>query len=226
MRNKQTILTGCIVTLTLLFAGMSWADDDHGMVSYKVTVTNLTGHQPLSPILVATHRGGMSFFQPGETASDELAAMAEAGNAMPLAEKLSDMHGVSAVEVSAGITAPGQTTTVIIKARRHRDHLSVGTMLVNTNDAFAAVANVHLPKRGHAVTYMAPAYDAGTETNDELCANVPGPACGGAGLSPMDTGEGFVTIHNGIHGIGGLMASQYDWRNPVAKIVVERMHDD
>ena len=71
---------------------------------------------------------------------------------------------------------------------------------------------------------MADGYDAGSETNDELCATVPGPACRGAGPSPEDSGEGFVYIHNGVHSIGGLSAVEYDWRNPVAKVVIEHMN--
>ncbi len=42
-------------------------------------------------------------------------------------------------------------------------------------------------------------------------------------IPPDDEGEGFVTIHNGIHGIGGMEAATYDWRNPVAKIVIKQV---
>ncbi|CAH1201327.1 hypothetical protein NTGBS_440050 [Candidatus Nitrotoga sp. BS] len=31
-------------------------------------------------------------------------------------------------------------------------------------------------------------------------------------------------IHNGIHGIGGLDTTIYDWRNPAAQIVIKRMN--
>jgi len=84
--------------------------------------------------------------------------------------------------------------------------------------------DVQFPKGKQSVTYLAPAYDAGTETNDEAYANVPGPACRGEALSYYDEGEGFVTIHNGVHGIGELNPSIYDWRNPVAKIIVTRVY--
>jgi hypothetical protein len=46
--------------------------------------------------------------------------------------------------------------------------------------------------------------------------------CAGAGGSPGVGGEGFVHIHPGIHGIGDLIPAQRDWRNPVAKISIER----
>ncbi|MCH6583458.1 MAG: hypothetical protein E2O37_00035 [Proteobacteria bacterium] len=69
-----------------------------------------------------------------------------------------------------------------------------------------------------------PAYDAGSETNDESCANIPGPpdGCTGAGVSPDDDGEGYVHIHAGIHGISDLIAADRDWRNPVARITIRR----
>ena len=55
--------------------------------------------------------------------------------------------------------------------------------------------------------------------------HIPGPICGGAGLSPGENpdDEGYVHIHRGIHGIGDLNASVYDWRNPVARITVTRV---
>ena len=69
---------------------------------------------------------------------------------------------------------------------------------------------------------MAPGYDGGSEINDELCANIPGPHCGGAAFSD-DDGEGYVHIHPGIFGVGDLQASEYDWKNPIAKITVRRI---
>ena len=71
------------------------------------------------------------------------------------------------------------------------------------------------------MTYLANAYDAGSETNDELSSTVAG--LGGEGYSPNDSGEGFVHIHGGVHGIGDLVAATMDWRNPVAKIVIQRV---
>lgn len=88
------------------------------------------------------------------------------------------------------------------------------------------------PKHGR-VTYYSPGYDAGTEPNDELCTSIPGPFCLGAGRSgpdedEVDTDEGYVQIHHGIHGIGineisglvDLPANVFDWGNPVAKITI------
>jgi hypothetical protein len=94
--------------------------------------------------------------------------------------------------------------------------------MLPTNDGFIARDSVQVPQRGSA-TYYSPGYDAGTELNDELCAYNPGPTCGGGGESPGVVDEDYVHIHRGIHGIGDLNASTYNWRNPVAKITVTRI---
>ena len=94
-------------------------------------------------------------------------------------------------------------------------------MLIPTNDAFLAARNVRLP-RGHEVRpIVVPAYDAGSEPNDEDCENIPGPVCGVEGVSGED-GEGYVHVHAGIHGIANLAARTCDRRNPVASISIMR----
>ena len=220
MRNTIPLYIACVLSAAV-FTAASAADDD--METYKITVTNLTRGQPIAPVMAATHRAGMSFFQAGEAPSPELASLAEAGNGKPMAAKLLMTPGVSDAQVGAGGTGPGASSTMMVTARRGMDRLSLGAMLGNTNDGFIALRDVALPRGQQAATYMADGYDAGTETNDESCNTVPGPACGGVALSPEDSGEGFVHIHAGIHGIGGLNAAMYDWRNPVAQVVIERM---
>jgi hypothetical protein len=96
-------------------------------------------------------------------------------------------------------------------------------MLIPTNDSFIAVNGMPLPKGKEPAVYLSTGHDAGSEPNDEICANIPGPVCGGEGTSPNAGGEGFVHITAGIHGIGDLAAADYDWRNPVARIVVKKV---
>lgn len=221
MRKTTPLFVGCILSAAVLAATNSSADDD--MITYKVTVTNLTPGQPFAPIMAASHRAGMSFFAVGQPPSDELAMLAEAGNGKPMAAKLLATPGVSDAQVSTtGLTFPGKTTTMMITAKRGTENVSVGAMLGATNDAFFAIADMDLPKGRQTVTYMANAYDAGSEDNDELASTVAG--AGGEGYSPTNFGEGFVHIHNGIHGIGALPANIRDWRNPVAEVVIERMN--
>jgi hypothetical protein len=223
MHATTSLFAGFMLCTTVLAATTSWAEDDKD--TYKLIITNLTPGQPIAPVMAATHRQGLSFFTAGEAPMPELANLAEAGDGQPMAAKLITLPGYGDAQVGAVGTGPGQTTTMTITARHGTDHLSLGAMLGNTNDAFIALRDVELPKGRQSVTYMADAYDAGTETNDESCSTVPGPACGGVALSPGDSGEGFVFIHNGIHGIGGLNAAVYDWRNPAAQIEVMRTHN-
>ena len=63
---------------------------------------------------------------------------------------------------------------------------------------------------------------AGTETNNELCSHIPGPACGGDTGNMQDgPGEGFIHVHRGFHGVGDVLSEAgYDWRNPVAEVYI------
>ena len=47
-----------------------------GDAYYEVTITNVTRAQTFTPILVASHRGGVKLFEAGSAASPELAALA------------------------------------------------------------------------------------------------------------------------------------------------------
>lgn len=221
MRMTKPLFAGCLLSATVLATNTSWAVEE--MVKYKIIITNVTPGQPLAPVMAATHRSGMSFFKVGQTPSDELAMLAEAGNGMPMAAKLRMTPGVSDAKVSTmGLTFPGKSTTLMITAKPGATKISLGAMLGATNDAFLAITDVNLPRGYKAATYWADAYDAGSETNDELSATVAG--LGGEGYSPNNAGEGFVHIHNGVHGIGNLNEAKFDWRNPVAEIVIKRMN--
>ena len=221
MHKITSRIIGGLLSATMLAGTHAWAGNSH---AYKITVTNLTPGQPFAPILAVSHRSGLSFFKVGEAPSDELAMLAEAGNGNPMAATLLATQGVRDAKVSTGgLTFPGTSSSLTISVSKGTDHVSVAAMLGATNDAFFAVTDVALPKGRRAAVYQADAYDAGSETNDELCSTVPGCGGGSAGYSPDDTGEGFVHIHNGIHGIGDLNAAEMDWRNPVAQIVIERI---
>jgi hypothetical protein len=189
--------------------------------TYKVTVTNLTRGQSFTPILVVSHRYAPNLlFVPGETASPELAMLAEGGDTGPLETVLSGNPRVRDTATSAGLLEPGDSTTIEVQGQIGLGRISLAAMLIPTNDAFLAAQNVRLPSGHEVVTVVVPAYDAGSEPNDEDCANIPGPVCGGEGVSEGG-GEGYVHVHAGIHGIGTLAAETYDWRNPVASISIK-----
>lgn len=196
----------------------------NGYATFHVTITNLTNAIIFTPILVASHRRAVPIFELGSPASKGLTAIAEGGDVEPLTKTLKLNHQVVDVQNSVDPLPPGMSVTVIVKAGRGARRISIASMMLPTNDGFIALDSVRVPWHGSAI-YYSPGYDAGTEPNDQLCANIPGPQCGGDGLSdegsPAD--EGYVHVHRGMHDIGDLEPHVYDWRNPVAKITVTRV---
>ena len=195
---------------------------------YAVTVTNMTRAQSFTPILVATHTPAVRLFVPGTAASPELRDLAEEGNIGPFTTLLRGMRReVFDVVSTAGLLTPGVTVGIEVAGNDSFDRISIAAMLIPTNDGFFGVTGVLLPKGNDVLTIDAPVYDAGTERNDERCASIPGPnfaECRGpGGGARVGGGEGAVTVHNGIHGVGDLLASERDWRNPVARIVIRRL---
>jgi len=197
-----------------------------GNPTYHVTITNLTNAIIFTPILVASHRRPISIFELGAPASTELSTIAEGGDVGPMTTALNDHSDVIDVQNSGGLLMPGHSVTVIVSARRGAKMISVASMMLPTNDGFIGLNNATASKRGSKTFYSA-GYDAGSEANDELCANIPGGAtCSGMGSSPGDNNPGdenYVHVHRGTHGIGDLAADVYDWRNPVARITVTRV---
>ena len=192
---------------------------------YDVTITNVTRAQTFTPIAVVTHKEDISLFAPGAPAISEIATVAESGDLGPLialAASLPDLVGP--VAASDGLLGPGETTTVRVLRDSKFDQISLVAMLIPTNDSFVAINTVPAPKGKDVLRLNAIAYDAGSELNDEDCANIPGPVCGGDGASDED-GEGYVHVSGGIKGIGSLDPVEYDWRNPVAKVTIVRTKD-
>ncbi len=237
--KKSTLLTAAISAATLCIALTAQAapgssTTQHfsnkgcgsGKMMFEVEVVNLTPGQQFTPLLVATHSPSISFFTRGQPASAGLATLAEEGNVMPLAEALTATGKVTDADVGTGLTDPGKTVKFMVDGDPSRDKLSLASMLIPTNDAFVALSNASLPKTcGKTVSYNINAYDAGSEANDELCASIPGPnfaECNGpgGGASPAG-GEGFVHIHNGVHGVGDLKPTRRDWNNPVARVMIK-----
>ena len=225
----KVVLLASLLGVGFLGSSASADEDAHeGRTRrFEVTITNLTRGQQFTPILVATHKSGVSLFDLGSPATPELATLAEEGNTDPLSALLLANPEVKDVVVGAGLTNPGQSKTVIVETRGAFDHVSVAAMLIPTNDAFMALNGMKGPAGRRGVTFFSVAYDAGSERNDELCASIPGPffiECGGAGQGDkVGGGEGYVHIHAGIHGIGNLNAAERDWRYPVAKVTVRRV---
>jgi hypothetical protein len=193
--------------------------------SYEVTVTNITNGQVFTQFVLASHRSGVKLFTLGEPASEALEALAEGGETDPLALALEATPGVLDVAVADGPLPPGESVTLVVETRGRFDHVSLAAMLVPTNDAFTALNDVAGPRGRRVGLFRLPAYDAGTELNDELCDHIPGPpgVCGGEGTNLLEDGEGYVHIHRGIHGGGDLDEAMRDWRNPVAAVRIRRV---
>lgn len=202
---------------------------------YRVEITNLTYQISFTPRIVIAHVP-VSFFTAGDDLNDSeggllngqvnnaLTEIAESGNIDPMIAIL-EQEAVSPLvsfESGAGLLGGGQTQTVDLVGVEGLSKISLFAMMLPTNDGFIALNNKDLPETG-SVSYHINGYDAGTETNTEACVDIPGPLCGGAGLSPDDAGEGFVHIHRGIRGLGSdIDVAVYDWKNPVAIVTITK----
>lgn len=227
MVNKNRLLAIAVsIFLALVGTARAAGADD----KFEVTITNLTRGQQFTPILVATHKEGVTLFTLGQPATPQLAELAEEGNTGPLTALLKSLPEVKEVVTSSGLLGPGKSVTVTIDTGDDAfDHVSIAAMLIPTNDGFFAINGTKGPEDNETpLTLFSVAYDAGSERNDELCASIPGPffsECGGpGGGAKVGGGEGFVHVHAGIHGIGNLNPAQRDWRNPVAKVTIRRIH--
>ncbi len=202
---------------------------------YSVEITNLTYKINFTPRIVIAHVPA-SFFSAGDNLNDSeggllngqvnnaLKEIAESGNLEPMILIL-DQESIAPVVsyVSGdGLLAAGQKQTVNLEGIEGLSKISLFAMMLPTNDGFIALNNKDLPEMG-SVSYLINGYDAGTETNTESCSDIPGPLCGGAALSPEDTGEEFVHIHRGIRGLGSdIDQAIYDWKNPVAIVTITK----
>ena len=218
---KKFIRSLAVVAASTLLLGTSFADAGR---SYEVTVTNATANHVLTPVLITTHNKHFTLFEVGGVASNGLAVHAETGNPSELASEVSGARGISDLVTGTGPILFGQSETYTITANK-KNRLSFTSMLATTNDAFAGLNAVALPKK--SATYHVYAYDAGSEANNEDCAFIPGPPCAPtSGNARTATSEGFITVSNGVHGGSDLNPKKLDWRGPVAIITIKRMGDD
>ena len=219
--------TAALLAATMFFSHLAYADHPNPRNrTYEVTIVNVTKGQVFSPPVLVTHSSDVALFEVGTPALVELALVAEDGAGQPLVDLVEGLPQVFEAQATSAPLMPGASAVYSIDGSRNKGVLSVVGMLVNTNDAFFAIDSVDLPRfRGSSRSYYASAYDAGSEGNNEDCAFIPGPACpaGSGNARSTADAEGYVHIHNGVHGIADLAASAYDWRNPVARITITRV---
>ena len=202
MKSKQKV-SGifAIAAFAAIFAvaGLAEIPESDAAISstYKVTVTNLTPGQPISPPVLVTHTKDVNLFTVGTETSNELSQLAENGNFEPLVEKLSSMSGIGHIVTGEAPLVPANdpadtglsySETFTIPADTGARYLSFASMLVCTNDGFAGIDSVWLPY--HKKTVYAKAFDARTEMNTEDFANMVPPCQGAIGVSSDDAGTG------------------------------------
>ena len=199
---------------------------------FEITLTNLTtgepgaGGQVLSPPIFVTHAAGINLAEVGQPASPALVALAENGDASGLAA-LAAAAGANSM-VAEGVVPPGGSVTVTVTADMVNSSLSVGSMLMSTNDAFIAATDVALfDEDGAPVSASLDlnAYDAGSEENTEMASDIPGPLGLDAAVDPEGSNErvptegGVIAAHEGIQGAGDV-GEAFAWDEPTAMLMI------
>lgn len=224
--RRLTPVIALVAAAALLLTILGAAPADAGSErTYRVTITNLTNGQPMTPFVVATHSGSTGIFEVGSAASPGLQALAENGAAGVLAAELGVNPRVGDVAVAG--TAPfgsGESVWTDIVSTPGTRKLSVAGMLICTNDGFGAIDSVQLNNNGETRTLLGFAYDAGTEINTEAYVDLV-PPCDGLGQTgtsnPGLAEGGVVHGHNGIQGGGDLTPGVHGWTGAVIKVTIE-----
>lgn len=143
-------------------------------LTYEITVYNeipggLDTGQPFSPPVVVVHDGTYSQWMPGALASPGIIAVAEEGSPVVLAMEAEASAGVASVVVGDGPFFDPQT---ILIDGEPGALLSLAWMLGRTNDLFSGLYDVVLPELGTNLDLMTYAYDAGSEVNTGMIADL------------------------------------------------------
>ena len=127
----RSVRIGGLVALLLGSSAFSAFADE-----VEIRITNLTRGQVFSPVIAWSHNRSFSpFFAFGQPASKDVRAIAEDGNTGPLATTLGGDGSV--LDISDGETGPippGGTATITVDIQGGQSLISLGSMLVNTND--------------------------------------------------------------------------------------------
>ncbi len=228
--------TGVAILLSALVALTGCDGDDSGVTpasesAYTVSLTNLTGNQPLSPLGAVIHTTGYAGWDIGRSASPGLERLAEGGDPTDFLAEASGNADVLVTGTGSGVIGPGATDNVSLTTVSSQGlQLTCATMLVNTNDAFTGISGLAIGDLavGERRRIYARPYDAGTEGNTETASTIPGPAGGGEGYNAERTDRDFISAHSGVvTQDDGLVTSALDeshrFLSPVAEIVVTRI---
>ncbi|NVK54570.1 MAG: hypothetical protein HWE26_03055 [Alteromonadaceae bacterium] len=194
--------------------------------SYEVTVQNLTQGQPLSPVAIVLHNN-VTLWTIGEPATVALEVLAEGGDG---SDFIGDDSFYASMTGTAPIGAGASDTLTITVTDEAESFISVATMLVNTNDAFAGISGHSLAELtlNDTMVMMLPVLDAGTEANSEAAGTIPGPADDGEGFNSERDDADVVSFHPGVvSGEDGLtlsvLTSAHRFDNPAVKLSITRV---
>ena len=176
------------ITASLLVASTAQAAE------ITVSITNLTQGMHFTQRLLVAHSTEVDLFEAGTPASTGLTAVAEGGDTSILADSLDTTYPTAQRNQSfGGLLAPASTSADYTFETDDHPFLSLVTMLVPTNDAFAGLDNWEIPTDPGTYTVTLNAYDSGTEANDEVNSgntSLTGPSgapLGGTGVPGMAT---------------------------------------
>ncbi|MDP2561713.1 spondin domain-containing protein [Psychrobium sp. 1_MG-2023] len=229
--NKKRSALAALVATTTLLAGCGDNNGDDGVVTdqvyrYQVTVTNLTHNQPLSPVTHLIHGSDYQAWSIGSMASEALEQLAESGDNSAVL----DNAMITESQASEGVVMPGLSYQTTLELSDKDHYLTILSMLVNTNDAFTGLNKHALTNYsvGDKTLLSLRVYDAGTESNSELQATIPGPAGQGEGFNVQRDDTDFVSMHPGVVSMDdGLSTSvlneSHRIESVVAQVVIERL---
>lgn len=191
------------VAATLFLAGSAHAAE------ITVSITNLTQGMHFTPRILIAHTAAVDLFEAGTAASAGLTAIAEGGDTSVTANALdAAFAGDQRNQTFGGLVAPATTSADYTFETNDHPYLSLATMLIPTNDAFAGLDSWPIPTTPGTYTVNLNAYDAGTEANDEINSGnttLTGPggaALGGTGVpgmaAPAPTQAGLGTGATGV----------------------------
>lgn len=231
--DPTAVSPGSVASLTTHDSAVALTDDAATHI-YQVRIENLTTGQPFSPGVIVTHTKDVTVFDVGSRASEGIRAIAEDGNHTVAVSELTGREGVHAVVTIDSpihrIGGPGPSAaTFQIAARANANRLSLATMLICTNDGFTGLGGVKLPGGFKPETHPAAGYDAGTEANNERSNQIVDP-CGAIGPLPQPADgngrvptAGAIAHHPNIQGGADLVPLAHGWRDPVARITIQRL---
>ena len=149
-------------------------------VEVELSITNLTHANYMTPRLAIAHDATVDAFEVGTEASNALTWLAEAGviddaqNAASSGQNFEAAlgpvdtdNGSNTWHRFGGLLPPSSTLTYAFDTM-DKPYLSMLTMLIPSNDAFAGLDSIAIPSEPGTYTNYLNAYDAGTELNDEL----------------------------------------------------------